>query len=260
MRKLSKKRKSYDKSIYYRWALNDAIRANDFELASAVWDVSPDELRIFSDFGLRYLTFLSRSQKLKQYQKVASEHIGEDVIPGVVPKQRYGEDNSLCWKITPINNHAAVASSGSDGDDSFIQVKFLGDENLNYQHVSCSIIVLPGRHYILKGAWRGEGITTLSGPFIDLHVPARGRVSERTDSKEGSWAWENFEIPFNSKLGEEILVVRIRRNKTDYLDSKISGLIQVKNLQLIDIGPLEGVELNVVDDLNVISGGLKASL
>ena len=93
-------------------------------------------------------------------------------------------------------------------------VIFSGEENLHYYHASCIFIVEPDKQYVIQGSWKGEFLTTLSGPYVFIYSPSVKGAYGRTESMTGSWPWSDFEIKFDTKAGAEVMMVRLRRDKT----------------------------------------------
>lgn len=244
-------RKPIDAALYYRWALNDALRADNRLLIEAIWQATPTLLRQSSDFGLRYLEYLALGQQVERLSQVWLEFSGETLIRGEIPNQFFGTENTPCWKVLPLKNDVAKTFPFSNHGEEGLTVSFSGEENLNFYHASCLFIVAPEKQYVLKGRWKGDDITTLAGPFLDIHAPSVKGFYKKNDSMTGSWPWTNFEIKFDSQAGAEVMMVRLRRNKTSNLDSKIAGSVSIKDIRLVTIDSTSasiGAEDTLVDN------------
>jgi len=226
-------RKPHDKAMYYRWALNDAVYAKNFELAKVVWQAAPEELRRNSDFGLRYLESLASSQRVQSFVEVWSEQFDERLTFGQLPNQVFGDENAACWKIIPVENEAASHSFFASESGDGLTVTFAGQDNLSYSHARCLFVIEPEKQYSLRGMWRGDNITTLSGPYLDFYAPSVSDVYSRLKPEVGSWPWTEFNLGIETSAGAEIVVLRLRRAATEFLDSKVSGSVSIKNLRLV---------------------------
>ena len=78
--------------------------------------------------------------------------------------------------------------------------------------------------------------------FIDIAFPGSKKSIVRSDALIGSWPWTNFELDFKVPAEAVFAVIRVRRNRTNLLDSKISGSVWFSGLTLDEITPqTEGV-------------------
>ncbi len=233
----SRLRKVYPQDVYYSWALNDAMRAKNDALASSVWSAIPNEYKLDSEYGLRYLGYLSLQQNKSQLAPVWLEQVGSAMPVGNFPKQKIGSANNPCWHSRSTDQDSVKIEALTDFDTAGLKLSFLGTDNVNYSDLSCAIAVESGQQYVLSAQWSGEGITTLSGPFIDVFAPSvqAKEFYSRNDDMIGSWLWSDIEVDFTVPQNVEIINVRIRRRETDYLDSKISGQVSFRDFKLTAI-------------------------
>ena len=236
-------RPDYDPGIYYQWALTDAIRAKNQDLANAVWQVVPEELRLNSNFGLAYLKYL-----VAQQNREAMRHVWLGLTGSPVNINQIAEANfetainavSPCWDARKADGAAwSLDSNAFEGEHS-LMVEFNGDQNINYYHLSCFVPIESGKSYKLTGMWAGKGISTLSGPFVDVYAPGVKGFYKRSEPMIGTWPWTVFDFDFTVPEDVEIIELRIRRWKTDLLDSKISGRVWFDNFDLVQLSPETG--------------------
>jgi len=228
-------RKPHKPSLYYKWALNDSIRADNYELAEAVWNAIPVKLRINSDYGLAYINYLATGQNYSHLATVWLEHTGRELPLGRLPEQNFDADlteYSPCWRIVPVKDEHALMSASGDHDNPSLTLQFAGQDNLHYYHSSCIFAVESGQEYSLSGRWQGLDITTLSGPYVEVFSPGVKGFRKQIAAQIGNWVWSEFDLNFTAPDGVKILSVRIRRSKTDYLDSKISGTVNFKDFKV----------------------------
>lgn len=105
-----------------------------------------------------------------------------------------------------------------------LKVAFSGTNNTNFYHLRQYLPVEPATAYTLTYAWRGEEITTRSGPYISVRGRQAGRLA-RGDARWGTWDWERRQLSFTAPEQEHFVEVRLRRNRTDALDNKIAGTL-----------------------------------
>ena len=226
----------YPKDLYYKWALNDALRAKNLALADAVWNAIPSELKHNSDYGLTYLQFLAKLQQREKIMFVWEELVGNEVVIGQIydPSfERRNSPQSPCWNRREVKGAEWSLVNESFKGPLSLLINFSGEENVLYAHVSCMVLVEPGRSYTLKGMWSGKGISTLSGIFLDITSPGVRSFYKRSDVKLGDWEWSRFTVNFNVPDNVHALIIRVRRKKTDLLDNKISGKVWFDQFELI---------------------------
>jgi len=220
--------RGYDPNFYYKWALSDAIRAKNAKLARVVWSAVPDQIKSTPSFGLEYLKYLAILQKSADFISASEDISSDEYAVGEIINPSFESGligDQPCWQIRESSSVSWSQDDKGYNDDSGLLLEFNGIENVNYAHVSCLIAVEGGVSYRLSGYWSGADITTLSGLYIDVYSPGVKGVYSRIKSKVGSWPWEPFVMEFDVPDTIEMLSLRIRRNKTDFLDSKISGRV-----------------------------------
>jgi hypothetical protein len=229
--------REYQPAIYYSWALNDAVRAKNDKLAEAVWAATPAPLKLDSAFGLNYLNYLVSLQDWQKVQPVWQGLTGETIEFGQVARADFElplDANSPCWQAKETAGASWALDDYAYQGKQSLKVEFDGEENPYYAHLSCFVPVQPGATYTLTGRWAGEGISTLSGPFLDVYAPGVKGFYKRNQAMLGNWPWAEFEVGFTVPEGAEVISVRVRRNKTDAFDSKISGRVWFDDFELVE--------------------------
>ena len=232
--------RTFEADIYYSWALTDAVRAENQGLAKAVWAAVPSELKLNADFGLSYLKFLVSLQNRQEASAVWQDLTGSPLSVNQITQSGFEtplNDVSPCWESRKSSGASAALDDNAFEGQYSLMVEFNGEENINYSHLSCLVLVEPGKSYRMTGMWSGKGISTLSGPFIDVYAPGIKRFYKRSESMLGTWPWRGLELDFTVPADAEIIALRIRRQKTDLLDSKISGRVWFDSLKLLALEP-----------------------
>jgi tetratricopeptide (TPR) repeat protein len=139
------------------------------------------------------------------------------------------------WRITTVEGTSATldrTTFHSPGHALLIQ--FSGKQNVHYRHVFQYVHVIPGRRYRLQGFMKSEGITTDSGPRLevrDAYDPAA--PPERSEDLTGSTGgWSLVALDFKTGPQTELIVVAVTRLPSRKLDNLIVGKVWVDDLSL----------------------------
>lgn len=224
--------RSLNKDFYYSAAMNDAIRVKNLDLAKAIWRNVPSDLKANSKFGQSYIEFLVNSQDSQGIIDVWSEQSKGQITSGNLNHQSFLEVNSPCWNLIPLEGDEVIYDVFSSDQGQELRLEFSGNQNINFYHVRCSLLLEPSTEYVLSGEWKSEGITTLSGPFIDIYAPSIEGFYKKTESLTGFMPWKQFELRFYSHENAKAYFLRIRRSKSSYLDNRISGSFHVRGLKI----------------------------
>lgn len=234
---LSNSNEAYTVEYYYKVAMADAIRAKNSDLAAAIWQAAPIAIREHSWFGNDYVEYLAYSQNDVVLSRAWKEHTRAELNVGIMPQQQFlepsSEKASACWNLIALKGESFKHHLISYKDEMGLKVEFLGSSNFDYHHARCLFIVESGRQYRVRGYWRGDNITTLSGPFFDVIAPSVSGVYFRSEPKIGSWPWSQFEFGFKAPENVSVMTMRLRRVPTSFLDSKISGEISFSGIELV---------------------------
>lgn len=239
----------YDDYVYFKWALTDAIRAKNEQLANAVWLSVPQKAKTNPQFSLPYLKYLASLQSSSNLMAVIKQVYNQEYSIGEIVDS--GFENKLsadhhCWEARSVPGVVVKNSTRKHLGESSLLLEFEGIDNISYYHTGCLVAVESGSFYRFSGHWSGESITTLSGPFVDIYSPGIKGLYKRSEAKSGSWPWQKILIEFQVPDNVEVLSIRIRRARTDNLDSKISGKVWFDTFDLKKIN--EGAKNTLVDE------------
>jgi len=226
---------NYAPDQYYSWAIDDAIKAKNQELAHAIWVAIPAKFKRNSKYGLNYLNYLVSLQHWADVAPVWLEHVGNSIDAGEILTSDFESTinkNSPCWQSTNMPGVTWSIDSNSFTGKGGLMLEFDGNENVNYNHLFCHVAVESNQTYRLSGMWAGTGISTLSGPFVDVFFATDKGVNVRGEQMLGNWPWLKFGVNFTVPDNIEIITIRIRRIKTDLIDSKISGRVWFDDFKL----------------------------
>lgn len=139
------------------------------------------------------------------------------------------------WRI---RNHEGVYV-GLDGTtfrspSRSLLITFSGKENVSYRGVFEFVRVSPGRSYRLSGFLKTDGITTDSGPRLEVYdaydPSALYASSEGVTGSTGGWS--QLILDFSTSPKTQLIVVAISRLPSKKLDNLIAGKVWVDDLSL----------------------------
>jgi hypothetical protein len=116
-----------------------------------------------------------------------------------------------------------------------LMVQFPGTENFDFHNVYQFVVVLPEHQYHLFAYMKTDGITTDSGPRIevrDAYNPAA--LDKYSDALTGtSSGWQPLSIDFKTGRKTRLIAVTIARLASDEFKNKIAGRVWVDDVNLI---------------------------
>jgi len=144
-------------------------------------------------------------------------------------------NGGMDWRVVPVEG----AVVGLDSDRAFeggraLRIEFTGKRNLDYQHVFQYVAVQANTRYRFSGAMRVSGITTDSGPRIqvfDALDPQKLFLS--TENMVGTSGWSPQQLEFKTKADTRLLMVRVARPPSEKLDNQIGGNVWIAQISLI---------------------------
>jgi tetratricopeptide (TPR) repeat protein len=139
------------------------------------------------------------------------------------------------WRISPLEGvYAGLDTSTFHSPGHSLLVQFPGKQNLDYRQVYQFVKVEPGRSYRLQAFMKTDGITTDSGPRLevkDAYDPSA--LDKFTDDLTGSTeGWTPVHLDFSTGQKTELLVISLVRLPSQKLDNLISGKVWLDDVQL----------------------------
>jgi hypothetical protein len=115
-----------------------------------------------------------------------------------------------------------------------LMVQFPGTENFNYHNVYQFVLVLPDHQYRLFAYMKSDGITTDSGPRIEVRDAFdAAALDQYSDQLLGtSSGWQPLSIDFKTGRKTHLLAVTIARLPSDEFKNKIAGRFWVDDVSL----------------------------
>jgi hypothetical protein len=149
------------------------------------------------------------------------------------------EDDMLnmgfAWRIAPVEGvYAGPDTSTYHSPGHALLVIFPGKQNLDYRQVYQYVKVQPGRSYRLQAFVKTDGITTDSGPRLevrDAYDPSAldKSTEDLTGSSEG---WTPLLLDFKTGPKTELVVVSVTRLPSQKLDNLIAGRVWLDDVRL----------------------------
>jgi Tetratricopeptide repeat len=149
------------------------------------------------------------------------------------------EDNLLemgfGWRVLPLEGvYAGLDTSTFHSPGHSLAVQFSGKQNLDYRQVYQFVKVSPGRTYTLQAYMETQGITTDSGPRLevrDAYNPAAlDKFSEGLTGTSGGW--NPVTLNFTTGPKTELIIVSLARLPSQKLDNQIAGRVWLDDVQL----------------------------
>jgi hypothetical protein len=141
----------------------------------------------------------------------------------------------FAWRILPVEGvYAGLDTSTYHSPSHALFVQFPGKQNLLYQHVYQYVKISPAQSYRLRAFIKTEGITTDSGPRLEVYDPYNAAALDKlTDDFTGSTdGWTPLLLDFAAGPKTELIVVRLVRWPSKKLDNLISGKVWLDDVQL----------------------------
>jgi len=138
------------------------------------------------------------------------------------------------WKIenvagAKVSFDQSVAIEGKNS----LKITFSGKENVDFHHIYQYVVLKPNADYLLKVHMKTKGITTKSGPRIEVTGVGQTFYGA-SESLIGDNEWKELSVAFRTPPQSHAGLVRVRREKTDKFDRLISGTVWLDNVQLIE--------------------------
>lgn len=143
-------------------------------------------------------------------------------------------NGGLDWRVAPVEGVVVAVDSLTffDGTHS-LRISFDGKQNVDYGHMFQYIPVKPNSLYRFIGYTRAQGITTDSGPRLqiyDAYDPAKLFLS--TENLVGSSSWGPQQLEFHTGPDTHLLLLRVARPPSRKFDNQIAGTVWIDRVSL----------------------------
>lgn len=173
-----------------------------------------------------------------------------EAFPGKIPPRGPGENllvngdfesepvnGGLDWRLIPmpgveVRPVTLVFQHGTHA----LEIRFADTENINYAHVVQFVPVEPNRRYRLSGYLRAEGITSDSGPRVQIHSPREPALPPVTlPDVLGSTPWSRISAEFVTGPETSLLSVRLIRLPSERFSGAFRGTVWMDDLSLVPL-------------------------
>jgi hypothetical protein len=141
----------------------------------------------------------------------------------------------FAWRIIPVEGvYAGLDTSTYHSPSHALLVQFSGKQNLLFQHVFQYVKVTPGQTYHLRALMRTEGITTDSGPRLEVcDAYNAATLDKSTDDLTGNTdGWTPLLLDFAAGPKTDLIVVRLTRLPSKKFDNLIAGKVWLDDVRL----------------------------
>lgn len=113
-------------------------------------------------------------------------------------------------------------------------IQFSGKENVTYRHVFQYVKVEPNQAYRLQGFMKTEGITTDSGPRLEVRDAYNPSALDKyTDDLKGdSMGWTSLAVSFTTGPKTSLVIVSVTRLPSQKIDNQIAGKVWLDDVSL----------------------------
>ena len=204
--------------------LNFLVSQHHLDEAQAVWKrIASGEETFSPDQSSPYIDSLIAARRADEAYQVWTDLQKKGLIRySSLPSEKNlisngdFEDELLnmgfAWRIIPVEGvYAGLDTSTYHSPSHALLVQFPGKENVQYQHVYQYVKVSPGQSYRLQAFMKTEGITTDSGPRLEVVDPYNVKALDKiTDDLTGTTdGWTPLLLDFSTGPKTELIVVRL---------------------------------------------------
>jgi hypothetical protein len=143
-------------------------------------------------------------------------------------------NGGLDWRVIPTEGVVVdPSSSGAFEGRRALRIVFDGSRNIDFGHVFQYLPVQPNTRYRFSVQVRAEGITTDSGPRLQLCDAYNvGQVFASTENLRGTSNWSEEDAEFTTRSDTRLLLVRVVRPASARLDNRIAGTEWIDGVSL----------------------------
>ena len=221
-----------------------------FPEAAAVWQRIADSPKNFDPHQTAaYIDALLRAQHPGKAYQVWSNLESRGLIrkptnengPDLITNGDF-EDNlsqmGFGWRIIPMGGvYAGLDTSTFHSPGHSLAVQFSGKQNLDYRQIYQFVKVSPNRNYHLQAFMKTEGITTDSGPRLEVrdayNPPALDKFSE--DATGTSEGWNPVNLNFETGPKTDLIIVALARLPSKKIDNQIAGRVWLDDVVLTPV-------------------------
>lgn len=142
------------------------------------------------------------------------------------------------WRIIPTGGvYAGLDTSTFHSPGHSLAVQFSGKQNLNYRQIYQFVKVSPNQSYHLQAFMKAQGITTDSGPRLEVRDAYNPSALDKfsPDETGTSGGWDPLNLDFKTGPKTDLVVVALARLPSKKIDNKIAGRIWLDDVALTSL-------------------------
>ena len=134
-------------------------------------------------------------------------------------------------------NHNGVElqlkSITSNSESKTLHLRFKGWDNIKYHHFYQIVPLAGGHHYRLTANIKTDKLTTDQRPYLEVYGYQCGNFPyAKSEMMQPSQQWEKITLDFEVPADCAAVVVRMRRDESTQIDSKISGHLWLADMAI----------------------------
>ena len=209
-----------------------SLHPERLDKAIAFWPDVRENPNLERRYKLRFIELLRRQGEISLAHTIWQQEIDANHFLHNGSFSNKSLQTAFGWRIgKPVGTTWELLTT-SGNERSAFHLHFTGTENVNYYHLNQHIVLIPGRSYILQGAARCENLTTDQRPYIEVIGVNAKKPREKTSMFAATQAWQPFTLNFTVPPDCEQVYVRLRRNKSYYINNQIAGDLWLTNLSI----------------------------
>ncbi|MGH9404890.1 MAG: tetratricopeptide repeat protein [Terriglobia bacterium] len=227
--------------------LNYLVAGHRMSDAAAVWNrIEANPEKFPPNYASYYIDVLIMSGQPEQAYKVWMTLRAKGLIPSTdeATSRNLVEngdfENPLLgfgfgWRVAAVNGvYVGLDDNTYHSATKALMIVFPGNRNVDYHNIYQFVPVLPAHHYRLTAFMKADGVTTDSGPRLevkDAFAPAR--LDKYSDQLKGSTpSWMPLSIDFDTSPQTRLVVVGISRPASQLFGGEIAGRVWVDDVTL----------------------------
>ena len=166
---------------------------------------------------------------------------------GVIPKSHGGDEllynpdlrqpilnGGFDWRAVDLPRVSATLGLGRPGGEApALVIRFSGEDNLDYHNFYQLVPVEPNQRYRFAAWVATDGITTESGPRLEVYDPYDLQLPPvRSPALVGATEWQQLAVDFVSSPHTRLVRVGIARLPSQRLSGQIRGTVQASEFSL----------------------------
>lgn len=236
--------KNADQELQY---LNYLIASHHWNETEPVWELiakSPDKFP--ASMASPYIDILIGTQKADEAYQVWTTLRQKGIIPATYEStpQNLVENGDFesqpmgigfDWRIAQVGGiYVGMDDSAFHSPAHSLLIQFPGTQNFDYHNIYQYVPVKPNRAYHLSAFMRTEGITTDSGPRMEVRDAYKPNLLDKySDQLTGSSpTWIPLTINFKTSPQTHMVIVTIARVPSEHFDNQIAGRVWVDDVSL----------------------------